>query len=141
MVLMPDGFPIAPQWISPILTADLTATECLSASESAESAPVRLQSWTVASTPGIRWVRWADRLPSPIGPGPIQLDLNWTMKCVTVVTAVARYQTLAVVHWDLGVVLPPIAETLPIASIPHIVSYKAGLMLCWYTPWVGHITI
>ena len=53
-VLMPGGFPIAPQWISPILTAGLTATECLSASESAETAPVRLQSWTVASTPGIR---------------------------------------------------------------------------------------
>ena len=54
-VLMPDGFPIAPQWISPILTAGLTATECLSASESAEIAPVRLQSCSVASTPGIRW--------------------------------------------------------------------------------------
>ena len=58
---MPDGFPIAPQWISPILTAGLTATECLSASESAEIAPVRLQSWTAASTPGIRWVRWGGR--------------------------------------------------------------------------------
>ena len=34
--LMPDGFPIAPRWIPPILTASLTATECLSASESAE---------------------------------------------------------------------------------------------------------
>ena len=60
-VLMPDGFPIAPQWISPILTAGLTATECLSASESAEIAPVRLHSWTVASTPGIRWGRWGGR--------------------------------------------------------------------------------
>ena len=39
--LMPGGFPIAPQWISPILTAGLTATECLSASESAEIATVR----------------------------------------------------------------------------------------------------
>ena len=51
-VLMPDGFPIAPQWISPILTAGLTATECLSASESAEIAPVRLHSCNVVSTPG-----------------------------------------------------------------------------------------
>ena len=51
--LMPDGFPIAPQWISPILTAGLTATECLSA----EIAPARLHLWTVASTPGIRWAR------------------------------------------------------------------------------------
>ena len=38
-------------------------------------------------------------------------------------------------------VLPPCRETLPIHSILHIVSYKVGLMLCWYTPWVGHITI
>ena len=60
-VLMPGGFPIAPQWISPILTAGLTATECLSASESAESAPVRLHSCNVVSTPGIRWVRWGGR--------------------------------------------------------------------------------
>ena len=37
--------------------------------------------------------------------------------------------------------LPPCRETLPIHSILHIVSYKVGLMLCWYTPWVGHITI
>ena len=37
--------------------------------------------------------------------------------------------------------LPPFRETLPIHSILHIVSYKVGLMLCWYTPWVGHITI
>ena len=51
-VLMPDGFPIAPQWISPILTAGLTATECLSASESAEMAPVRLQSCSVALSLG-----------------------------------------------------------------------------------------
>ena len=58
---MPGGFPIAPQWISPILTAGLTATECLSASESAESAPVRLHSCNVVSTPGIRWVRWGGR--------------------------------------------------------------------------------
>ena len=58
---MPDGFPIAPQWISPILTAGLTATECLSASESAEIAPVRLHSCNVVSTPGIRWVRWGGR--------------------------------------------------------------------------------
>ena len=55
---MPDGFPIAPQWISPILTAGLTATECLSASESAENASVRLLRWNVVSLPGIRWVRW-----------------------------------------------------------------------------------
>ena len=59
--LMPGGFPIAPQWISPILTAGLTATECLSASESAEIAPVRLHSCNVVSTPGIRWVRWGGR--------------------------------------------------------------------------------
>ena len=60
-VLMPDGFPIAPQWILPILTAGLTATKCLSASESAEIAPVRLHSCNVVSTPGIRWVRWGGR--------------------------------------------------------------------------------
>ena len=53
-VLMPDGFPIAPQWISPILTAGLTATECLSASESAENVSVRLLRWNVVSLPGIR---------------------------------------------------------------------------------------
>ena len=52
-VLMPDGFPIAPQWISPILTAGLTATKCLSASESAENASVRLLRWNVVSLPGI----------------------------------------------------------------------------------------
>ena len=60
-VLMPDGFPIAPQWISPILTAGLTATECLSASESAENVSVRLLRWNVVSMPGIRWVRWGGR--------------------------------------------------------------------------------
>ena len=49
--LMPDGFPIAPQWISPILTAGLTPTECLSASESAETAPARLHSWTAPQRP------------------------------------------------------------------------------------------
>ena len=48
---MPDGFPIAPQWISPILTAGLTATECLSASDSAETAPARLHSWTAPQRP------------------------------------------------------------------------------------------
>ena len=42
-VLMPDGFPIAPQWISPILTASLTATECRSASESAENVSLSVQ--------------------------------------------------------------------------------------------------
>ena len=34
-------------------------------------------------------------------------------------------------------VLPPFSETLALASIPHIVSYKAGLMAGWYNPWVG----
>ena len=38
-------------------------------------------------------------------------------------------------------VLPPGNETLAIASIAHIVSYKVGLMAGWYTPWVGYITI
>ena len=56
--LMPDGFPIAPRWIRPILTASLTATECRSASESAENVSVRLLRWNVVSLPGIRWVRW-----------------------------------------------------------------------------------
>ena len=60
-VLMPDGFLIAPRWIRPTLTASLTATECLLASESAEIAPVRLHSCNVVSTPGIRWVRWGGR--------------------------------------------------------------------------------
>ena len=47
--LMPDGFPIAPRWIRPILTAGLTATECLLASELAKNAPVRLHCWNVVS--------------------------------------------------------------------------------------------
>ena len=59
--LMPDGFPIAPQWILPILTAGLTPTECLWASESAENASVRLLRWNVVLMPGIRWVRWGGR--------------------------------------------------------------------------------
>ena len=50
-VLMPGGFPIAPQWISPILTASLTPTECRSASGSAETAPARLHSWTAPQRP------------------------------------------------------------------------------------------
>ena len=49
--LMPGGFPIAPQWISPILTASLTPTEGRSASGSAEIAPVRLHSWTAPQRP------------------------------------------------------------------------------------------
>ena len=49
--LMPDGFPIAPRWILPILTAGLTPTECRSASGSAETAPARLHSWTAPQRP------------------------------------------------------------------------------------------
>ena len=40
------------------ITASLTATECRSASESAENVSVRLLRWNVVSLPGIRWVRW-----------------------------------------------------------------------------------
>ena len=59
--LMPDGYPIAPRWIRPTLTASLTATECLLASESAENASASLLRWNVVSMPGIRWVRWGGR--------------------------------------------------------------------------------
>ena len=58
---MPDGYPIAPRWIRPTLTASLTATECLLASESAENASASLLRWNVVSMPGIRWVRWGGR--------------------------------------------------------------------------------
>ena len=37
--------------------------------------------------------------------------------------------------------LPPVNKTLAICLTTHIVSYTVGLMLCWYTPRVGHITI
>ena len=60
-VLMPDGFLIAPRWIRPTLTASLTATECLLASESAENASVCLLRWNVVLRPSIRWVRWGGR--------------------------------------------------------------------------------
>ena len=60
-VLVPGVFPIAPQWIPPILTACLAPTECLLTSESAENASVRLLRWNVVSMPGIRWVRWGGR--------------------------------------------------------------------------------
>ena len=39
VVFHEQRFPIAPQWITPTLTACLTPTECQEASDSAENAP------------------------------------------------------------------------------------------------------
>ena len=61
MVLMPDGFPIAPRWIPPTRPACLTATECLKASDSAENASVLPSRWNDGMWHGIRWVRWGGR--------------------------------------------------------------------------------
>ena len=61
VVFHKQRFPIAPQWIPPTLTACLTPTECLEASDSAENAPAMLHSWNVVLLPGIRWVRWGGR--------------------------------------------------------------------------------
>ena len=61
MVLMPDGFPIAPRWIPSIKPASLTATECLKASDSAEHASVLLTRCHVVFSPGTRGVRSGGR--------------------------------------------------------------------------------
>ena len=61
VVFHKQRFPIAPQWIPPTLTACLTPTECLEASDSAENAPAMLHSWNDGMLPGIRWVRWGGR--------------------------------------------------------------------------------
>ena len=61
VVFHKQRFPIAPQRIPPTLTACLTPTECLEASDSAENAPAMLHSWNVVLLPGIRWVRWRGR--------------------------------------------------------------------------------
>ena len=63
VVFHKQRFPIAPQWIPPTLTACLTPTECLEASDSAENAPAMLPCccWNDGMLPGIRWVRWGGR--------------------------------------------------------------------------------
>ena len=61
MLLMPDGFTIAPRWIPPTKPASLTATECLKASDSAEHVSVLLTRCHVVFSPGTRGVRSGGR--------------------------------------------------------------------------------